>query len=63
VRNLNEVPGGSRVVVANLDPDQLAPLAQQDPGIVTANHHETLTDPSIDAVCMATLISTHPVSR
>jgi predicted dehydrogenase len=60
VRNLAETPGARVSAVADLDAAPLAPIAARYPAIrVTQDHHPILADPSIDAVCIATPISTH----
>ncbi len=60
VRNLSEAPGAEPVAVADLDPERLATIRKRFPFVrVTTDHRELLGDPAIDAVCIATPISTH----
>jgi predicted dehydrogenase len=60
IRNIVEAPGGRLVAVADLDAARLAPIAKRYPGVMTTQDHTALlADRSIDAVCIATPISTH----
>jgi len=60
IRNLVEAPGGRVVAVADLDPRRLATIEKRYPGVRTTQDHRTiLADRSIEAVCIATPISTH----
>lgn len=60
VRNISEAPGAEIVAVADLSADRLAGIRKRYPAVrVTTDHREILSDASIDAVCLATPISTH----
>src|SRR6267143_539074 len=60
VRNLAEAPGARLVAVADLDDVRLAPMAKRYPAVRTTQDYRTiLADPGVDAVCIATPISTH----
>ena len=60
VRNFNEAPGAEVVAVADLSAERLATIRKRYPAIrVTTDHTELFADPKIDAVVLATPISTH----
>ena len=60
VRNLAEVPGARMVKVADLRPDRLALVRQRYPGVeTTTDCTELVADPRVDAVAIATPVSTH----
>ena len=60
IRTLAELPGAHLRAVADLDAARLAPLAARYPAVrMTQDHHSILADPTIEAVCIATPISTH----
>jgi predicted dehydrogenase len=60
VRNFSEVPGSRVVAVSDMRSDRLAQVQQRYPAIKgTTDHRELLTDSSIDAVAIATPVSTH----
>jgi predicted dehydrogenase len=60
IRNFNEAPGAEPVAVADLSPDRLRTIRKRYPSIHTStDHRELLADASIDAVAIATPISTH----
>jgi predicted dehydrogenase len=60
VRNFNEAPGADIVAVADLDLARLEALHKRFPAVRTTTDHRTLlADPTIDAVCIVTPISTH----
>ena len=60
IRNFNEAPGSEVVAVADLSADRLAPIHKRYPSIaVTTDHAALLADPAIDAVAIATPITTH----
>jgi len=60
IRNFHENPQSHVVAVSDLRPDRLKPLAKKLPGVkLTTDYREILRDPSIDAVIVATPISTH----
>jgi predicted dehydrogenase len=60
VRNFSEVPGACVSVVSDLIPERLAQVSLRYPTIKTTTHHrDVFTDTSIDAVVIATPVSTH----
>ena len=60
VRNFNEVPGSRVVAVSDMRSERLAQLQHRYPAIkTTTDHRELLTDSSIDAIAVATPVSTH----
>ena len=60
IRNFSEAPGADIVAVADLSEERLALIHKRFPAVRTTTDHRTLlSDPSIDAVCLATPISTH----
>jgi len=65
VRNLYESPHAELVAVCDARPEALAPLVRRYPGVrQTTSYDEILADPAIEAVVVATPISTHyPLAR
>ena len=60
VRNFMEVPGSTVVAVCDLRPERLNQLTNRYPSIKTCTGtQELLHDPQIDAVAIATPVSTH----
>jgi len=60
VRNLADVAGFRLAAVADLNPDRLAEAARRYPAArTTADIHSILSDAKIDAVAIATPVSTH----
>jgi predicted dehydrogenase len=60
VRNFSEAPGADVVAVADLDPERLGALHKRFPAVrTTTDHRDLLNDPTIDAVCVVTPISSH----
>jgi predicted dehydrogenase len=60
VRNFAETPGLSVAAVADLDPRQLELVQRRYPGVkTTSDFRELLKDGSIDAIAVATPVSTH----
>jgi predicted dehydrogenase len=60
IRNFNQIPGARVSFVCDLDPAKLAPLAAQYPTLTTTrDYHELLAAPNVDAVVIATPVSTH----
>ena len=60
VRNFTDTPGAKVVAVSDLRLERLAKLQCRYPGIkTTTDHRELLNDSSIDAVVIATPVSTH----
>jgi predicted dehydrogenase len=60
VRNFSEIPGSRVVAVSDLRPERLAQLKLRYPQInATTDHHELLSDSAIDAIAIATPVSTH----
>jgi predicted dehydrogenase len=60
VRNFAEAPGSRVVAVSDLRPERLAQAQARYPGIsVTADHRELIADPAVDAMVVATPVSTH----
>jgi predicted dehydrogenase len=60
VRNFAETPGASVGAVADLDEKKLGLLQRRHPGVKTAtDFQDLLTDPEIDAIAVATPVSTH----
>jgi len=60
VRNFNEVPDARVVKVCDLRSDRLAVIRPRYPTVETTNdYHDLLADPRIDAVAIATPVSTH----
>ncbi|MBI4670245.1 MAG: Gfo/Idh/MocA family oxidoreductase [Chloroflexi bacterium] len=60
VRNFSQTPGARVAYVCDLDAAKLAPLAAQYPTLTTTrNYQDALGDPNVDAVVVATPVSTH----
>lgn len=60
VRNFSEVSGSKVVAVSDLRSERLALAKSRYPMIkTTTNHNELIADPAIDAVVIATPVSTH----
>src|SRR4051794_32817129 len=60
VRNFAETPGATIAGVADLDPEKLALVRRRYPGVKTAtNFQDFLDDTSIDAIAVATPVTTH----
>lgn len=60
VRNFSETATGTVATVADLDPKKLAQLNKRYPAVRTVtDFQEVLRDPAIDAVAIATPVSTH----
>jgi predicted dehydrogenase len=60
VRNFAETPGAEIAAVADLDTSKLALVQRRFPAVKTTTHfHDLLTDPSIDAIAVATPVGTH----
>jgi predicted dehydrogenase len=60
VRNFAETPGTAVAAVADLNPKQLELVSRRYPAVkVTTDFQDLLRDPSIDAIAVATPVSTH----
>src|SRR5262245_15502636 len=60
VRNFAEIPGARVVVVSDLKPERLAHVHVRYPSIATTtSYHDLFADPTIDAIAIATPVSTH----
>ena len=60
VRNFSEVAGSRVAAVSDLVPERLAQAQNRSPSIKTTSHPGDLfSDPSIDAIAIATPVSTH----
>lgn len=60
IRNFHELEQSRVVTVCDLRPERLKPLAKRFPGVqLTTKYQEVLQDPTIDAVVIATPITTH----
>jgi len=60
VRNFAEAPGSQVVAVSDLRPDRLTPARSRYPAIeVTTDYRDLLADTRIDAIAIATPVSTH----
>ena len=60
IRNFSQIPGVRVAYVCDLDPAKLAPLASQYPTFTTTrDYNDALRDPNVDAVVIATPVSTH----
>ena len=60
VRNFVEAPGSKVVAVCDLRPERLAHLSIRHPSIkAVSNYKELLDDPEIDAIAIATPVSSH----
>lgn len=60
VRNFMSCPGSSVVAVSDLVEDRLLPLRKQYPNLlITSDSTQLIQDPSIDAIVIATPVSSH----
>lgn len=60
IRNFSQVPGTRVAYVCDLDPAKLSPLSSQYPTLTTTrDYNDALRDPAVDAVVIATPVSTH----
>ena len=60
IRNFSEAPGGTVVGVADLSEERLGAIRKRFPAVrTTTDAHELVRDPAVDAICIATPISTH----
>ena len=60
LRNFSELPGATAAAVADLDPQKLALVQRRYPAVkITASFQDLLNDPAIDAIAIATPVSTH----
>ncbi|MGH2378664.1 MAG: Gfo/Idh/MocA family protein [Candidatus Limnocylindria bacterium] len=60
IRNFSESPGSEPAWVADLQEGRLAGIRKRYPAIrTTTDHREVLADPTVEAVAIATPISTH----
>ena len=60
IRNLHELPQVGGIWACDLRPDRLDAVSRRFPATkVTTSYESVLADPSIDAVLIATPISTH----
>jgi predicted dehydrogenase len=65
IRNFNEVDNAAMVACSDLSTERLQRMQKRYPGITcTQNYEDLLRDPTIDAVVIATPVSTHyPIAR
>jgi predicted dehydrogenase len=60
LRNFSELPGVRVAAVADLDLAKLQTVQRRYPAVqITSNFHDLLADPAIDAIAIATPVSTH----
>src|SRR5215831_4646626 len=60
VRNFAEIPGARVVAVSDLQTARLAPISARYPSVrTTTDHRELLRDPAVEAIAIATPVSTH----
>ena len=60
VRNFIEIPDAAVVAISDLNPERLTLAHTRYPGIeTTTDHHLVLSNPRIDAIVIATPVSTH----
>ncbi|MCU0892888.1 MAG: Gfo/Idh/MocA family oxidoreductase [Rhodospirillales bacterium] len=60
VRNFSEAPEANVVIVADLDQAKLRLVERRYPGIrTTADYHKVIADPAVEAVAIATPVSSH----
>lgn len=59
-RNFAEYSGSQVATIADVRPERLAPIERRHPGVVTTtDYRDMLKDPTIEAIVIATPISTH----
>jgi predicted dehydrogenase len=58
-RNFNELPGAELVAVADLDPDRRDHMETRFPAVAVVGDHTALLEMELDAVAVATPVSTH----
>ena len=59
-RNINELPDAELAMVCDSRPSALAKFAQRYPAVATTDdYHGVIADPTIDAILLATPVSTH----
>ena len=60
VRNFSDIPGAQVISVSDLDSDRIKLAKNRYPHLITTtDHQELLSNPAIDAVIIATPVSTH----
>jgi predicted dehydrogenase len=60
VRNFAEVPSARVVAVSDLQPARLGPISARYPAVrTTTDHRDLLSDPAVEAIAIATPVSTH----
>ena len=60
VRNFFEAPGAETIAVCDLSQERLDAIRKRYPSVrTTSDYRELLADPEIDAICIATPVSTH----
>ncbi len=60
VRNFSELPGARVVAVSDLQPERLAKVRARYPSVrTTEDHGDLINHPAVDAVVIATPVSTH----
>src|SRR5258708_5464364 len=60
VRNFADLPGARLVTVSDLSPERLALVQSRHPLVkTTTDYRDMLRDPEIDAIVVATPVSTH----
>jgi predicted dehydrogenase len=60
VRNFFEAPGAEAVAVCDLSDERLDAIRKRYPSVrTTSDHRELIADRTIDAICVATPVSTH----
>jgi predicted dehydrogenase len=60
VRNFAEIPGARIVAVSDLQAARLAPISARYPTVrTTTAHRDLLRDPAVEAIAIATPVSTH----
>jgi predicted dehydrogenase len=60
VRNFVEVPSARVVAVSDLQPARLGPISARYPAVrTTTDHRDLLSDPAVEAIAIATPVSTH----
>jgi predicted dehydrogenase len=60
IRNLQELPLVDRMIACDVRPERLSTISRRFPAVhATTSYDDVLADPSIDAVLIATPISTH----